>query len=403
MSRSERADYPCYVQDTWQICTTKSGTPSLFGVLEGGTNDVGRWMPDGIRELVATTRTQDQTLKLGDCIAVMHGMRAQSIDVVVTSPPYNLSIAYGVYDDSRDEDEYVAWLCDVAGAIKRVMKPDGSFFLNITGSNSRPYVPFKLMVRLREGGFYLQNHITWIKSIGMETESRGHFKPISGRRFMHHNHEHIFHLTLSNNVELDRLSIGIPFQDKTNIARRGHQRDLRCRGDTWFIPYSTVKSKAQKFNHPGTFPVELPLWCVYLHGGSGSTVLDPFVGIGTTLVAARLAGAKGIGIDIDPTYIETARQRIEQTIEGAADVTLDRAEMQALLIQDPATEKAGEWQGLMVGLQKRANKTSGHLTLTAPDLELIRRYAFSYGNGGWESRLMAIFGRSLGPKLSGNP
>jgi site-specific DNA-methyltransferase (adenine-specific) len=359
-------------------------------------------MPDGTSDLVVTKRVLDQTLKLGDCLAVMKtDIPARSVDVVVTSPPYNLSLAYGVYDDSRDEDEYVDWLCEVTGAIKLVMKPDGSFFLNIAGSNSRPDVPFKLMVRLRALGFYLQNHIMWIKSISMETESRGHFKPVSGKRFMHHNHEHIFHLTLSNNVELDRLSIGLPFQDKTNIARRGHERDLRCRGNTWFIPYSTVRSKAQKYNHPGTFPVELPLWCIYLHGGTDLTVLDPFVGTGTTLIAARLAGAKGIGVDIDPTYIETARQRLEQVGDGAVDVTLNHDEIQELLKQDPDTEHDGGWQGLLVGLQKRTNKTAGHLTLTATDLEQIQRYAFHYKRGGWQARLLAIFGRTLGPKLDG--
>jgi site-specific DNA-methyltransferase (adenine-specific) len=358
-------------------------------------------MPDGTSELVVTKQVLDQTLKLGNCLSVIKNMRARSIDVVVTSPPYNLNLTYGVYDDSREGIEYINWLHDVAAAIKRVMKLNGSFFLNITGSSSRPYVPFELMVRLHESGFFLQNHIMWIKSIGLEAESRGHFKPIGGRRFMHHNHEHIFHLTLNNSVELDRLSIGIPFQDKTNITRRGHDRDLRCRGDTWFIPYSTVKSKAQKFNHPGTFPVELPLWCIYLHGGLPGVVLDPFVGTGTTLVAARLAGAHGIGIDIDPTYIEIARQRVEQTGHGAMDVILNDVEIQALLIQDAATEKHGGWQSLMVGLQKRTNKTTGRLTLLASDLEQIQRYAFKYGNGGWESRLVAIFGRHLGPRLDG--
>lgn len=218
---------------------------------------------------------------------------------------------------------------------------------------------------------------------------------------MHHNHEHIFHLTLTNNVELDRLAIGIPFQDKTNIARRNHERDLRCRGNTWFLPYSTVKSKAQKFNHPGTFPVELPLWCIYLHGGPSSVVLDPFVGTGTTLVAARLAGVRGIGIDIDPAYIETARLRLRQTEENAMDLTLDRDEIQELLKQDPATEKDGGWQGLLVGFQKRLNKTTGHLTVTAGDMEQIQRYAFHYTRGGWQDRLLAIFGRTLGPKLDG--
>lgn len=235
----------------------------------------------------------------------------------------------------------------------------------------------------------------------METESRGHFKPIGGKRFMHHNHEHIFHLTLTNDVELDRLSIGMPFQDKTNIARRGHARDLRCRGNTWFIPYSTVKSKAQKYSHPGTFPVELPLWCIYLHGGENLTILDPFVGTGTTLVAARMAKAKGIGIDIDPAYIATAYERIAAMTDSAVDVTLNADEIQELLKQDPTTEKDGGWQSLLVGLQKRLNKSTGHLTVTGRDFEQIQRYAFHYERGGWQSRLQAIFGRTLGANLDG--
>jgi hypothetical protein len=101
------------------------------------------------------------------------------------------------------------------------------------------------------------------------------------------------------------------------------------------------------------------------------------------------------------TYIDTARQRVEQVGDGAVDVTLNRDEMQELLKQDPATEKDGGWQGLMVGLQKRTNKMTGRLTLFPADLEQMRRYAFHYGNGGWESRLVAIFGRHLGPRLDG--
>ena len=219
---------------------------------------------------------------------------------------------------------------------------------------------------------------------------------------MHHNHEHIFHLTKTNTVELDRLSIGIPFQDKSNIARRGHERDLRCRGNTWFIPYTTVKSKAQKFNHPGTFPVELPLWCIYLHGKQSPSVLDPFMGTGTTLVAARLAKANATGIDIDPGYIETASERLAMLETGAIDITLNTDEIMKLLKQDPITEKDGGWQGLLVGLQKRLNKTTGHLTVTTADIDQIQRYAFHYKRGGWQSHLRNIFGRTLGSELNGN-
>ncbi len=359
-------------------------------------------MPDGTGKVVETYKIEGQTLALAECLTFMASMRCESVDVVVTSPPYNLSLSYSLYDDSLDETEYVDWFEGVALGIKRLMKPEGSFFLNFAGSNSRPYLPFEVITRLRQSGFFLQNHVTWIKSIGMENSSRGHFKPVGGRRFMHHNHEHIFHLTLTNKVKLDRLSIGIPFQDKTNIARRQHTRDLRCRGNTWFLPYSTVKSRKQKFNHPGTFPVELPLWCIYLHGGKRLQVLDPFVGTGTTLVAARMAGACGIGIDLDPAYIATARLRIEELAMGALDIELDQPEIHELLQQGPATEKDGGWQGMLVGFQKRLNKTTGHLMLTSCDLGQIRKYS-QYNKEGFQDRLRKMFERTLGANLDGKP
>ncbi len=176
-----------------------------------------------------------------------------SVDVVVTSPPYNLNIAYGQYADSRPEAAYLDWMVAVAAALKRVMRPDGSFFLNIGGSSSQPWLPFELITRLRPL-FVLQNHITWIKSIATGADSVGHFKPTRGARYLHHAHEHIFHLTATGTVKLDRLAIGVPYKDKSNIARRGHAQDLRCRGNTWFIPYDTVQSRAEKFHHPGRLP-----------------------------------------------------------------------------------------------------------------------------------------------------
>jgi site-specific DNA-methyltransferase (adenine-specific) len=332
----------------------------------------------------------------GDCLNVLATQVApRSVDVVVTSPPYNLNLQYSLYDDTRNEAEYVRWLLAVANATKKVMRPEGSFFLNMSGSNSRPWLPFEIIVRLRKSGFCLQNHITWIKSITVEAESSGHFKPIPGKRFMHHNHEHVFHLTLSNTVELDRLSIGIPFQDKSNIARRGHTRDLRCRGNTWFIPYPTVKTKAQKFWHPGTFPVELPLWCIYLHGKREATVLDPFMGTGSTLVAAHLAGARGIGIDVDPAYVETARRRIAHTMDTSMLVTLHRDEVVQLFRQDEAKRSAGGWQARLVAFQQRLNKTTGDLPLTDDDVAWIRKYGSRPQDGSWQRWIHAAFSRHL--------
>ena len=251
------------------------------------------------------------------------------------------------------------------------------------------------MVRLRKEGFHLQNHITWIKSIGIGSASTGHFKPIGGRRFMHHNHEHIFHLTLDNDVELDRFAIGIPFQDKSNIARRGHPRDLRCRGNTWFIPYPTVKTKAQKYWHPATFPVELPLWCIYLHGRKPAVVLDPFLGTGTTLVAAHFAGAEGIGIDIDATYIETACKRLSEAVEDTLLVTLNSQETAELFKQDEAKRSGGGWQARIVSFQQRINKTTGTLALTEDDVEWIKKYGSRPEDGSWQKWLHAAFNRHI--------
>jgi site-specific DNA-methyltransferase (adenine-specific) len=248
-------------------------------------------------------------LVAGDCVAVMAAMEPETVDVAVTSPPYNLGLSYRQYEDRRGEEEYLDWMVRVAEGVRRVLKPGGSFFLNISGSSSRPWLPFELIVRLRSV-FVLQNHITWIKSIAAGDISVGHYKPIGGQRFLHHNHEHIFHLTVSGDVKLDRLAIGVPFKDKSNIARRGHAQDLRCRGNTWFIPYDTVQSRAEKFHHPGTFPVTLPRWCIRLHGQPSATVLDPFAGTGTTIIAAALEGARGIGIELDPSYLAIARERV---------------------------------------------------------------------------------------------
>ena len=190
--------------------------------------------------------TMSFTLHCGDCLEILPLFADASVDIVVTSPPYNLDLSYGTYQDRLPETAYLDWMVAVATELKRTLRPDGALFLNIAGSSSAPWLPFELIVRLRPL-FALQNHIAWVKSIAFEKDSRGHFKPVPGKRFLHRNHEHIFHLTPCGSNQLDRLAIGVPFKDKSNIARRGHAQDLRCRGDTWFIPYETIRSKAQKF------------------------------------------------------------------------------------------------------------------------------------------------------------
>jgi site-specific DNA-methyltransferase (adenine-specific) len=250
-----------------------------------------------------------QEVVLGDCENELARMKNGSVDVVVTSPPYNIGVAYKSYDDRRPRREYLDWLGRIAVEIERVMKEDGSFFLNVGSTNAEPWLAMDVANVFRET-FTLQNNFTWVKSISIGDDSVGHFKPIAGNRFLNNNHESIFHFTKTGNVRLDRLAVGVPFKDKSNIARWGHDRDKRCAGNVWFIPYKTVRSKAQKFDHPAGFPVELPERCIRLHGKSTATVLDPFLGAGSTLVAARRLACAGVGIEIDPLYASTAIERL---------------------------------------------------------------------------------------------
>jgi site-specific DNA-methyltransferase (adenine-specific) len=198
------------------------------------------------------------------------------------------------------------------------MKPGGSFFLNIGSAPSSPMLPHEMVIELRDT-FVLQNVIHWIKSITIEdregdVRSYGHFKPISSKRFLNDCHEYIFHFTKTGRVEIDRLALGVPYQDKSNISRWSHTRgsDLRCRGNTWFIPYETIQKRARERPHPATFPVQLAEWCIKLHGISRvQRMLDPFLGIGNSAVAAQRCGVrKFIGFEIDETYLKEAKRRI---------------------------------------------------------------------------------------------
>lgn len=250
-----------------------------------------------------------QEILRADCLVALAALPAASVDVVVTSPPYNIGVAYRSYQDRRPRAEYLAWLGEVAAALARVMRPGASLFLNVGATSADPWIAMDVAGAFRPV-FVLQNHIVWAKSVTVGEDTVGHFKPINSRRFLNHTHEQLFHFTADGRVPLDRLAVGVPFKDKSNIARWGHRADRRCAGNVWLIPYDTVRSKAQKFHHPAGFPVALPERCIRLHGGEDAVVLDPFLGAGTTLVAAERLGRRGIGIELDAAYAAIAAARL---------------------------------------------------------------------------------------------
>ncbi len=286
-------------------------------------------------------------LRLQDCVAGMGKLPDDSVDLVVTSPPYNLGIRYGKFRDKDNRQSYLSWCRLWAKEIKRLLKTDGSFFLNVGSAPSNPMLPHQIASDFSKI-FFLQNTIHWIKSISIdqtmdpprlhplpqgEENARaariakrpnrakkrittyGHFKPISSKRFLNDCHEYIFHFTKSGHVALDRRAIGVPYQDKSNIARWSHTAgsDLRCRGNTWFIPYETIQNREKERPHPATFPVQLAEWCIKLHGiFRVQAMLDPFLGIGNSAVAAKNCAVKKFtGFEIDETYLAEANRRLE--------------------------------------------------------------------------------------------
>jgi len=275
------------------------------------------------------TKIDINTIHNIDCISGLNQMEKDTVDVVVTSPPYNIGIAYKSYQDTKSREDYLNWMEEVAIVCKRVMKEDASFFLNVGGTGTDPWIPMDVANVFRKQ-FILQNMIHWIKSIAIPRESMGnyphiqgdiavgHYKPINSKRFHHDCHEFIFQFSKHGNVKLDKLAIGVPYQDKSNIKRWKSTKggDLRDRGNTWFIPYETIQESRP---HPSVFPIGLPEMCIKDHGVKENLlVLDPFMGIGTTAVAAVRLNVNYIGFEIDVGYLKIANENIkdEKSKEG---------------------------------------------------------------------------------------
>ena len=260
---------------------------------------------------------------LGDCVEELKKLKDKTIDIVVTSPPYNIGLKYHKYQDKKPRDQYLEWIYDIFVELKRVLKDDGHIFLNMGYTNKDPWIAMEVAIKLKEL-FVLQNNITWVKSISISDkseDSHGHFKPINSKRYINVTNESIFHFTKKDTVEINRKAVGVPYKWKCNMKNRKTgettKEDKRCKGNSWFIPYQTVQSKKEKGYHPATFPEGLVEHCIKLSDVKTGCILDPFIGSGTTLRVAQkmtkendVYSLSGVGIDIDETYINYCQQNI---------------------------------------------------------------------------------------------
>jgi site-specific DNA-methyltransferase (adenine-specific) len=264
---------------------------------------------------------------LADCLDVFRHLEPQSVDVIVTSPPYNLGIRYNRYQDTLPQADYLEWTSNWIAGASRVLRPDGSLFLNVGAKPSDPWTALDVAQAVRKH-LKLQNIIHWIKSIAIERDlagkaaglerdlAVGHYKPINSDRFLNDCHEFIFHLSPGARTPLDRRAIGVAYQDPSNITRwRGAANNRRCRGNTWFIPYDTIQDRDTDRPHPATFPPRVPEYCVRLHGiARTQTLMDPFLGLGSSALAAADLGVDFIGVEIDKHYLAEAIGRVRSQI-----------------------------------------------------------------------------------------
>jgi len=270
---------------------------------------------------------------LGDCVDILERLTPGSIDAIVTSPPYNLGIRYRSYDDTMPRAQYLEWTGEWVSRAARAMAENGSLFLNVGAKPTDPWTAIDIAQATRPY-LQLQNTIHWIKSIAIEkslagTNSKladdlavGHYKPINSRRFLHDCHEFVFHFTAGGQRPIDRQAIGVRYQDSSNIGRwQAAASGVRCRGNTWFIPYETIQSRDKDRPHPATFPPKLPEMCLRMNGlGRTRLVADPFMGLGSTAVACAQLGLSFIGIEMDEGYLDEAVERTRTALTPAVPI-----------------------------------------------------------------------------------
>lgn len=222
------------------------------------------------------------------------------IDLIITSPPYNRGKKYTSdqnmeYNDKKNEQEYFAFLKRVWTECYRVASKKGIFFLNIGDSADSQGISEKVLSEAEKVGWIRIQDIIWVKSL----YGKGHYTPSGGSKRLNNIWEHIFLLVKDKtHYQIDPKKIGIPYTDKTNIGRYADS-DIRDAGNVWHIPYEKTTGPIAKKRHAAPFPIGLPYRCISLVP-EAETVLDPFLGIGTTLAASKLLKKKGVGYEKYP-------------------------------------------------------------------------------------------------------
>lgn len=262
------------------------------------------------------------TLHHGDCRDVLRNLPDGCVDLVVTSPPYA---------DSRKDtyggvhpDDYVEWFLPVAAELKRVLKDEGSFVLNIkekvTGGERHTYVLELILALKRQGWLWTEEYI-WHKKNCSPGKWPNRFRDAW---------ERCLHFTRQKKFKMNQEAVMVPTGDwaKSRLKKLGGNDVVRFNSQVgsgfgknianWVgrdMAYPTnvlhLATECGNKNHSAAFPKELPSWFIRLFTDEDDTVLDPFMGSGTACVAAYELGRNYVGIELKDEYYQQALSSVE--------------------------------------------------------------------------------------------
>ena len=267
----------------------------------------------------------------GDTRDVLPTLDAGSVQCVVTSPPYWGLRDYGVEGQIGLEptpDAYITTLVAVFREVRRVLRDDGTVWLNLGDSfmdKQLQQIPARVALALQADGWYLRSDIIWAKGLSFCPSYAGSVMPESCTDRPTSAYEHVFLLTKQARYYYDVEAVretavgcgGGPYSDKTHAARRGvvsggnHSgqpspataRNLR---NVWAINPQPFREA-----HFATFPMALVEPCIRAGSRAGDTILDPFAGSGTTGIVAARHGREFVGIELNPQYAQMAGESID--------------------------------------------------------------------------------------------
>lgn len=234
----------------------------------------------------------------------MYHLPDNSVHLMVTSPPYNVGKEY---DDDLTEQEYSDLLYSVWQETWRVLAPGGRACVNIANLGRKPYIPLNAMIshQMIEIGFLMRGEIIWNKSASAGTSCAwGSWKSPSNP-VLRDTHEYI--------LIFSKDQFNCPANGRISTITK--DEFLEYTKSVWTFPTESAK----RVNHPSPFPVELPRRLIQLYTYENDLILDPFMGSGTTAVAALKSGRSYIGYDISDRYVTIANKRLKKIHESLSN------------------------------------------------------------------------------------